>query len=61
MLKLCTKFLRTWKMRSNIVLKVGFLEVLGLAAIPCFFTIRGSLNSQPMNYDPFSYMISIGL
>ena len=35
--------------------------MLGLAVIPYYISIRNFLNSWPINYDRWSYMISIGL
>ena len=61
MLKFHTRFSRTWWICPNIVLELGFPEVLGLAVIPYYFPIRDFLNSWPINYYPWSYMISIGL
>ena len=54
-------FPTAWWIRSNILLEVGFLEVLVLAVIPYSFSIGYFLNSWPISYDPWSYMISIGL
>ena len=61
MLKNCTRFPRTWLIRSNTVLDMGFSEVLDLAVIPYSVLIRHFLNSRPINSYPWSYMISIGL
>ena len=38
-----------------------FPEVLGLAVIPYYFSIRDFLNSLLINSDPCSYVISVGL
>ena len=35
--------------------------MLGLKVIQYSISIRDFLKSQPMNYDPWSYMISVGL
>ena len=35
--------------------------MLGLKVIPYSISIRDFLKSRPMNYDPWSYMISVGL
>ena len=61
MLKLCTRFPRNWWIRSNIALEVGFTKVLGLAVIPHSVSIIYFLNLWPINSDPWSYVISIGL
>ena len=61
MLKVSTRFPRTWWICSNIALEVGFPEVLGLAVIPYYLSIVDLLNSWPTNSDPWSCMIFIGL
>ena len=40
---------------------MGFTEVLGLANISYSISIWGYLNSWPINYNPWSYVISNGL
>ena len=40
---------------------MGFPNVLGLAVIPYSYSIRDFLNLGPINSDPWSYLISIGL
>ena len=40
---------------------MGFTKVLGLTIIPYSISIRYFLNSWPINYFPWSYVISIGL
>ena len=61
MLKARNRFPRTWRIRSNITLGVGFTEVLGLETILYYFSIGYLLNSLPINSATWSYMISIGL
>ena len=39
----------------------GVIEVLGLAVIPYSYSIRYFLNLLPINSDPWSYVISVGL
>ena len=48
-------------MRSNITLEVRFIKVLGLAVVPYSISIRHFMNSQPMNSDPRSYVIPVGI
>ena len=52
MLKVCTRFPRTWWICSNIAFELVFPIVLGLSVI---------LNLLPINFDPWAYVISIGL
>ena len=40
---------------------MGFTKVLGLAVSPYSVSIMDFLNSWPINYDPWSYVISIFL
>ena len=61
MLKVCTRFPRICWICSNIALEVGFPKLIGLAVILYSVSIRYSLNSWPINYDPWSYMIFICL
>ena len=61
MLKFWTRFYRTWWIRFNIALEVGFTEVLGVAVIPYSALIRDFLSSWTINYDPWPYVISVGL
>ena len=61
MLQVLTRFPVTWWIRSNITSEVGFPEVLGLTIILYYISIRGFMNSWPINSDPWSYVISIGL
>ena len=56
-----TRFPRTWWICSNIAFGMRFPEVLGLTVIPYSSWIRVFLNSLPINYFPWSYVISIGL
>ena len=42
-------------------MEVGFIEVLGLAVIPYYLSIRDFLNLWPISFDPWSYVIYIGL
>ena len=60
MLQIRTRFTRTWWMCSNIALDMGFPKVLGLATILYSISIGYFLNSWPISYDPWSYVISIG-
>ena len=59
MLKVCTMFPITWWIHSSIALKVGFSEVLGLSDIPYSVSISYFLNSLPIHFDLWSYMISV--
>ena len=61
MLKVRTRFPSLWLIRSNIALDMGFPKVLGLAVILYSVSIRDFLNSGPINYFPWSYVISIGV
>ena len=61
MLNVRTKFPRAWWICSNILLKVLITKVLVLAVIPYYFSIKGFMNSLPIDYDLWSYMISVGL
>ena len=61
MLQVRTRFPRIWLIRSNISLHMGFPKVIGLATIPYSILISYFLNSWPINSDPWSYIISIGL
>ena len=61
MLKVPTRFPRTWWTHSNITLEVWFHKVLGLSVIPYSLSIRYLMNSWPINYDTWPYVISIGL
>ena len=61
MLKVRTRCPRTCWIHSNIESEVGFNKVIGLVVIPHSISIRDLLNSWPINYDPWSYMVSIGL
>ena len=61
MLKLCTRFPRTWRILSNTSLDMGFPEVLGLEVILYSISIRIFLNSLPINSFPWSYVISVGI
>ena len=56
-----TRLPRTWWICSNIVLEVGFPDVLVLADIPYYVSIRDFLNSWPINSNTWSYLISIYL
>ena len=60
-LKVHTMFPRTWWIRSNTALEMGFPEVLGLSLILYYVSIRGVLNLIPINYDPWLYVNSIGI
>ena len=40
---------------------MGFPEVLGLTAIPYSISIRDFMNPISINFDPWSYVIYIGL
>ena len=51
----------TWWICSNIALEVGFSKVLGLAVIPYYFSVEDFPNSWLIYYDPWSYVISVGL
>ena len=61
MLKFHTRFPRTWWISSNTVLDMGFPEVLGLAVISHYSSIRDFLKPWPINSVPWSYLVSIGL
>ena len=61
MLKFHNRFPRTWWILSNIALDMGFTEVIGLAVISYSISIRDFMNSWPINFFLWSYMISIGL
>ena len=61
LLKVRSRFPRTWWIRSNYALEVRFPEVLGLAVILYSYSIRDFLDSLPINSDPWSYIISIGI
>ena len=61
MLQVHTRFTRTCLIRSNIASDVVFLEVLGLVVILYSISIKYFLNSWPINYFPWSYVVSIGL
>ena len=61
MLKYLTIFSRTWWIHSNIASEVGFPEVIGLAFIPYYSSIRDFLNSLPIHSDPWSYLVFIGI
>ena len=61
MLKVRTRFPRTWQIRSNTALDIGFPKVIGLAVIPYSSSIRDFPNSWPINSNPWSYVIFIGL
>ena len=52
---------RTWWICSNIALEIVFPKVLGFAVILYYFSIRDFLKLWPINYDPWSYVISIGI
>ena len=47
--------------RSNIKLEDGFPDVLDLANISYYLSIRDILNSRTMNSDTFSYIIYVRL
>ena len=59
MSKFCTRFPKTWWIISNSALDMVFPKVLGLAVILYSVLIRYFLNSGPINYFPWSYVISI--
>ena len=59
--KVRTRFTITWWICSNITLDMRFTEVLGLAVIPYSSSDRYFLNSRPINYFPWSYVIYISL
>ena len=40
---------------------MGFPRVLGLEVTSYYISIRDFLNSLPINSDPWSYVISIGI
>ena len=61
MLKVSTRFPRTWWILSNTALDMEFPEVLGLAVIQCSISIRDFRSSWPINSFPWSYVIYIGL
>ena len=61
MLKFRTRFPRTWWLHPNSTLDIGFPEVLGLAVITYYVSIRDFMNSWPTNSFTWSYVISIGL
>ena len=61
MLQVLNRFPRTWQIHYNTTLDMGFAEVLGLAVIPYYVSIRDFMNSWPINYDPWLYFIYIGL
>ena len=60
MLYVRTKIPRTAWIRSNIALEVGFPDMLCLANIPYSVLIRYFLNSWPVNFYPWWYVISFG-
>ena len=60
MLYVHTRSLITPWICFNIVLEVGFSDVLGLSTIIYSSSIKGFLNSWPINYDPWWYVIFIG-
>ena len=61
MLKVCTRFPRTWWILSNTILDMGFPKVPGLAVIPYSISVRYFMNSWLINSFPWSYIIYIGL
>ena len=61
MLQVRARFPWTWWIHSNTALGFVFSEVIGLAGIPYSISIRYFLNLWPINSDPWSYVIFIGL
>ena len=61
MLQVLTRFPRTWLTRYNIVLDMGSPKVIDLETIPYYVSVRDVLNLQPIDSDPWSYVISIGI
>ena len=61
MLKVRTRFPRTWWIRSNIALDMVFTKVISLAVILYSYLISDILDLLPIYYFPWSYIISIGL
>ena len=61
MLKVRTRFIRKWWIRSKNAMDMGFTEVLGLTVIPYSSSIRDLIKLWPINPDHWSCVIYIGL
>ena len=56
-----TRLPSTWWICSNITLEVGSSKAHGLDIIPYSSSIRYFTNSLPINFGPWSYVISVSL